>query len=104
MRGLLRWRIVQDSRLNKGGAEALRALSQGAWGAFWSPAALLIGVALWLLGLHLEPHAVDLLCFNAQALKQLFARLLVATKSAESGPIGMLLAAVDAESHGCPSN
>jgi hypothetical protein len=52
----------------------------------------------------LEPHAVDLLCFNAQALKQLFARLLVATESAESGPIGMLLAAVDAESHGCPSN
>jgi hypothetical protein len=30
--------------------------------------------------------------------------LLVATESAESGPIGMLLAAIDAESHRCPSN
>lgn len=74
-----------------------------AWGAFTSPTSLLVGVALRLLALHLESHAVDLLGLDAEPLKQLFTWLLVAAKPAESGSIRMLLAAVDAESHGTPS-
>ena len=82
----------------------MTAPSQGAWGAFASPAALLVGVALLgLLRLHLQPHAVNLLGLNSEALEELFAGLLVATETTETGAIGVLLAAIDAESHGAPS-
>lgn len=104
MRGHLRWRIVPTSRLNKDEPSIWRGPSQDAWGAFTSPATLLIGVALRLLALHLQAHAVNLLRFNSQALKQLFTGLLIATKPTEPGAIGMLLAAVDAKSHDAPSD
>jgi len=58
---------------------------------------------LWLLRLHLKAHAVDLLRFNSQPLKELLTGLLVAAETTESSTIGMLLAAVDAESHDAPS-
>jgi len=73
-------------------------------GAFASPTALLVGVALLgLLGLHLQSHAVNLLCLNPKPLQELFTGLLVATESAETGSVGVLLAAVDAKSHASPS-
>jgi len=73
-------------------------------GAFASPTALLVGVALLgLLGLHLQSHAVNLLSLDSKPLQELLTGLLVAAESAETGAIGMLLAAVDAESHGAPS-
>jgi hypothetical protein len=68
-----------------------------------SPAALLIGVAGGLLLLHLQPHRMDLLGFHAEALKQRFTGLLVAAEPAETCTVRVLLAAVDAESHGVPS-
>ena len=71
----------------------------GASAACRSPTTLLVGVALRLLGLHLEAHRVNLLSLNSQALEELFTGLLVTTESAETGPIGVLLPAVDAESH-----
>ena len=52
-----------------------------------------------MLGLHLEAHGVDLLGLNSQALEELFTGLLIAAKATETGPIGVLLTAVDAESH-----
>ena len=56
-----------------------------------------------MLGLHLEAHGVNLLGLNPQALEELFTGLLVATETAETGPIGVLLPAVDAESHASSS-
>jgi|TARA_A200000159_G_C7249827_1_gene308257 hypothetical protein len=64
---------------------------------------LLVGIALWLLRLHLHPHGLDLLRFNSQPLKELLARLLIAAESAKAGAVVELLAAVDAESHVAPS-
>jgi len=75
-----------------------------ALGAFASPAALLVIIALrGLLRLHLQTHAVNLLRLNSQALQQLLTWLLIAAEATEASPIGVLLAAVDAESHGAPS-
>jgi len=74
-------------------------------GAFASPAALLVGVALLgLLRLHLHPHAVNLLGFDSEALQELLTRLLIAAETTEAGSVGVLLTAVDAESHGAPSS
>ena len=56
-----------------------------------------------MLGLHLKAHGVNLLGLDPQALEKLFTRLLVTAKAAETGPIGVLLAAIDAESHGMSS-
>jgi hypothetical protein len=64
---------------------------------------LLVGVALGLLCLHLKAHAVDLLRFNSEALKELFTGLLVAAETTEASAVRVLLAAVDAESHDAPS-
>ena len=50
-----------------------------------------------LLRLHLQPHAVNLLGLNSEALEELFAGLLVATETTETGAIRVLLAAIDAE-------
>jgi len=69
-----------------------------------SPTTLLVGVALGLLGLHLEAHGVNLLGLNPQALEELFTGLLVAAEATETGPIRVLLPAVDAESHGSSSS
>jgi hypothetical protein len=68
-----------------------------------SPAALLIGVAGLLLLLHLQPHGVNLLGFHPKALEQGLAGLLVAAEATEACTVGVLLAAIDAESHGAPS-
>jgi len=69
-----------------------------------SPATLLIGVAaLLLLLLHLQAQGVDLLCLHSQPLEQRLARLLVAAEATKAGAVRVLLAAVDAESHGVPS-
>ena len=81
-----------------------RGSSPGASGAFASPATLLVGIALLRLGLHLHPHVVDLLGFDPQPLEQLFTGLLVAAEPAESRTVGMLLPAIDAESHDAPSD
>jgi len=52
-----------------------------------------------LLGLNLLHDRSDLFCFSAKPSQQLLARLLSTTETAEANVVGMLLPAVDAESH-----
>ena len=90
-------------RFEDGGQVLDNAIAK-CWGAFRSPASLLIRVSLRLLRLHLQTNAMNLLGLDAEALEQLFSRLLVATETTEASAIRMLLAAVDAESHVAPSS
>ena len=77
--------------------------SPSASGACTSPTALLVGVVLVLLRLHLQAYALDLLRFNSEPLQELFAGLLIAAEPAEARAVRMLLTAVDAEYHVRPS-
>jgi hypothetical protein len=60
---------------------------------------LLLKLIVWLLRLHLQTQGMNLLCFNTKSLEQRLTGLLVAAESAETGPIGVLLSAVDTEPH-----
>lgn len=71
---------------------------QGAEGARRSPAWWL-ALAVALLGLNLLHDDADLFGFSTEPSHQLFTWLLRAAKTAEPNVVGMLLTAVDAESH-----
>jgi len=99
MRGRLQLRIVPVVRPNRDEAEVLTIEWPSVWGAFASPARLLLILIVLLLCLHLQTHGMNLLCFDAKSLEQRLTGLLVATKPAETGSISVLLSAVDTESH-----
>ena len=77
--------------------------SPDALAACTSPTALLVGVVLVLLRLHLQAYALDLLRLDSEPLQELFTGLLIAAEPAEARAVWMLSAAVDAEYHVRPS-
>lgn len=79
-------------------AQARRASSQGAGGARRSPTRWL-ALTVALLGLNLLHDDADLFGFSTKSSHQLFTRLLRTAEAAKPNVVGMLLTAVDAESH-----
>ena len=76
-----------------------RAPSPDAEGARCSPAWWL-ALTVALLRLNLLHDDANLLRFSTETGHQLFTRLLGSTEAAKPNVVGMLLTAVDAESHG----